>query len=231
MSVTDDIPSQPGTHELAFSPEPASTSPDNLTGSGSRPPPTGKPEEDGPRRSGGARLAGRLRVSRMRASRLPRPAAVAASVVLLLGVGSLVGYLWVVADHANARSAWYQQSFASSTASLSTADASLAQTRTQLADAQAKLDTAQSQVRDLANQKAQADDQIADTTKASGLFTAANAATTKCADKLVQIDQLPASASRSSFDGLVKELDTACSAANDANNALRTFLNQNTPGG
>ncbi|MEO8829442.1 hypothetical protein [Lapillicoccus sp.] len=228
MSTTDDLPAQPGTHELAFSPEPAPPSPDNLADNlaANGPEPRQPATPDGPGRSGRTRLAGRLG-----APRVPRLAAIAACVVLLLAVGSLVGYLWVVADHANGRSAWYQQAFASSTASLSASDASLGQTRTQLADAKAKLDTAQAQVRDLANQKAQADDQIADTKKASGLFTAANEATTKCADKLVQIDNLSSSATRSTFDGLVKELDSACSAANNANNALRTFLNQNTPGG
>ncbi len=226
MSTTDDLPVQPGTHELAFSPEPAWASPDNLTGNGPGPQQPVTAENDGRRPSARTRFAGRLRPPRV-----PRPAAIAASVVLLLAVGSLVGYLWVVADHANGRSAWYQQAFASSTARLSASDVSLGQTRAQLADAKAKLDTAQAQVRDLANQKAQADDQIADTKKASGLFTAANEATTKCAAKLVQIDNLSSSATRSTFDGLVKELDSACSAANDANNALRTFLNQNTPGG
>lgn len=150
--------------------------------------------------------------------------AAASSVALVvLAAAGLSAYLWVVADHANSRAAWYQGQLATTQGTLTQREASLTQTKAQLT-------AAQGQLRTVANEKAKAEDRIAADKAAEGLFVTANEATTKCADKLVEITHLPASASQAQYDGLSTELDGLCQEANRANDAVNTFLQQHSGG-
>ena len=146
-----------------------------------------------------------------------------ATTLVVLGAGALSAYLWVVADHANARSTWYQ-------GQLTSTHKTLADREKSLADAKGQLSTAQSQLRSVANEKAKAEDVIAGQKQADRLFVAANEATTKCADQLVEISNLPDSATRAQFDSLSAQLETLCDQANTANDAVDAFLREHSDG-